>query len=130
VLFVLGLAAFAVVLGLFITPTPAELDNDGDPFTGRWLVNGVDPIGEEYSGALTITSVSADEYTLQWIVTGSTLEGTGELDGDRLIAVWQVVSGFERTGRAEYEIVDGLLAGILSIDGVEGVGTEEGFPPR
>jgi len=124
-----GLVVFAVLLGLFITPTPAELDDDADPFTGRWLINGIDPIGEEYAGTLTITSTGIDQYQLSWIITGSLLDGTGKLEGNELVAEY-VVGANDRTGTATYEIVDGLLAGALSLDGVEGVGTEEGFPPR
>lgn len=122
---------FAIVLGLFIAPNPAELDDDGDPFTGRWLVNGTDPLGVEYSGALTI-SETGSEYELSWIVTGFVRTGSGELEGDRLEVSWEVVQGIGpgRSGTATYSIEDDLLSGTLTIDGIDDMGREEGFPPR
>ncbi len=127
----IGLVVFAIVLGLFIAPNPADLDDDGDPFTGRWLVNGIDPLGVEYSGALTVSEVGS-EYELTWIVTGFVRTGSGELDGERLDVTWEVVEGIgpARTGTGSYVIEDNTLQGTVTIDGTEGFGTEEGFPPR
>jgi hypothetical protein len=43
---------------------------------GSYSVNGLDPIGTEYGGNLTIKpSASPTEYLRQWIVTGSIQEG-------------------------------------------------------
>ena len=125
----MALVAFAVLLGLFITPDPADVDDDDDPFTGTWLVNGIDPRGEEYSGTLSILR-DADSYALQWIVTGSVLEGDGVREGNMLEATWRAVNRGERTGTATYRITETGLAGTLTLDGWDGTGTEEAFPPR
>ena len=43
---------------------------------GSYSVNGLDPLGTEYGGNLTIKpGASPTEYLLQWIVTGSIQEG-------------------------------------------------------
>ena len=65
-----GVLVVVAVLALMIAPNPAPADSDGDPFTGRWLVNGVDAQDVEYSGSLIISRATSG-YELEWIVTGS-----------------------------------------------------------
>lgn len=130
VLVSLGVAAFIAVLAFTIAPDPVGSDDDGDPFTGRWLVNGKDAEGVEYSGSLTISG-DAGAYDLQWIVTGSINSGVGTLRSGRLMADWATLDGVMpgRAGTADYLVdVDGNLQGITTVDGVEGTGAEEGFP--
>ena len=130
ILVAIGVLAFVVLLAFLIAPNPVARDDDGDPFTGRWLVNGNDSEGVEYSGSLTIAR-SSDVYSLLWIVTGGINRGVGELRSGRLEADWTTVEGVlpGRAGTAVY-LVDpaGNLAGVTTVDGVEGTGVEEGFP--
>ena len=99
---------------------------------GTYVVNGFDPLGTEYGGHLTITEGSGlNRYQLQWIVTGSVQEGTASLDGNRLIADWETVDGFNRDARgtAEYTVTEaGELYGTRTVVGAEEAGTEEAFP--
>jgi hypothetical protein len=61
---------------------------------GSYSVNGLDPLGTEYGGNLTVKpGASPAEYLLQWIVTGSIQEGSGKLDGDKLRVDWRMVEG-------------------------------------
>ncbi len=132
VLVTAGIVAAVVALAFAIAPNPADEPEDGDPFTGRWLVNGVDSLGVEYSGTLTISG-SGERYDLQWLVTGGIRRGTGAVRAGRLVAGWVQTEGIleERGGAATY-VVDGagILRGTTSIDGVDGFGAEEGFPPE
>lgn len=130
ILVTLGVVAFVGVLAFSIAPDPVDPDDDGDPFTGRWLVNGTDAEGVEYSGSLTIAT-EAGSYDLQWIVTGGINSGVGELRSGRLTANWITVDGVipGRAGTAAYLVdVDGNLQGVTTVDGAEGTGEEEGFP--
>jgi hypothetical protein len=95
-------------------------------------VNGFDPLGTEYGGHLTITEgAGLNRYHLQWIITGSIQEGTGSMEGNRLIAEWRTVEGLDRDARgtAEYTVTeDGELYGTRSVVGSNATGTEEAFP--
>lgn len=99
---------------------------------GTYVVNGIDPLGTEYGGHLTITEGGGlNRYDLQWIITGSIQEGTGSLDGNRLVVDWNTVEGLNRdaTGTAEYTVTEaGELYGTRTVVGSDEVGTEEAFP--
>ena len=82
-----GIVLAVVVLAWFTSPNPASQDDDGDPFTGRWLINGEDPFGTEYSGSLSIVAEDSG-YRLDWIITGAVLQGTGVPSGDERRATW------------------------------------------
>lgn len=120
--------------GLAMCGVPGDSLEDGAGIAGTYVVNGVDPVGIEYSGTVTIRPVdpgAADTYDIQWLVTGAILHGTGRLRGDRLTVDWETVTSPRGTssGTAEYEVgADGVLRGERSIDGADGVGTEEIFP--
>ena len=125
-----AIVAFVVALALFTAPNPSAPDDDGDPWTGRWLINGVSAQDTEYSGSLTVRP-SPTGYELQWLVTGDIALGEGRLVGSRLEAVWHSTSaiGGEATGTASYVMDgDGALTGTRNIDGVTGAGREEGEP--
>ena len=118
------------MLALFTAPNPSTPADDGDPWTGRWLINGLSAQDTEYSGSLTILR-SGDGYDLQWLVTGDIALGTGRVQNGRLEATWRSTSaiGGETTGAATFVLgADGALAGERTIDGVSGMGTEEGEP--
>lgn len=106
---------------------------DGD-LEGSYYVNGFDHQDVEYSGLLTITTTAApNEYAMQWIITGSVQEGTGTVDGNRLVVEWDALEGYDSASRgtAIYEInADGELNGARMVEGLDGVGTEEAFPIR
>jgi hypothetical protein len=99
---------------------------------GTYVVNGVDPLGTEYGGHLTITEGSGlNRYELQWIITGSIQEGTASLDGNELVADWETIDGFDRDahGTAEYTVTEaGELYGTRTVVGSDESGTEEAFP--
>lgn len=125
-----GIGALIVALAFFTAPNQVPADDDGDPWTGRWLINGVSAQDTEYSGSLTIVD-SGIAYELQWLVTGDIAVGTGRLIGDRLEATWRSTSsiGGEAVGTATYRLsADGAIAGTRTIDGVAGAGSEEGEP--
>lgn len=127
-----GIGALIVALAFFTAPNRVPADDDGDPWTGRWLINGVSAQDTEYSGSLTIMA-SGSGYDLQWLVTGDIAVGSGRLSGDRLEATWRSTSaiGGEATGAATYLLApNGTIAGTRTIDGVAGAGREEGEPAR
>ena len=125
-----GLAVAAVAFcGGCSIPGSEVVDDVG--IVGTYTVNGVDAVGIEYSGTVVIDATDeADIYTVQWIVTGAIQEGRGRLDGDRFEVDWSSVTSprGESSGTAAYMVeADGDLVGTRTIDGVEGVGTEEIF---
>lgn len=121
-----GLILLLLVLAWFNAPNPISGRDATDPFLGRWLVNGTDPFGKEYSGSLTILAGDDGGYRVEWIVTGAIVSGTGELAGDRLAVRWtRREGGRDAAGTAEYVIADdGRLIGSVTTDGVAAVGSE------
>lgn len=106
---------------------PARPSEVGD-LSGRYLVNGVDPLGSEYGGTLTISG-DPSGYRLSWIVTGSIQEGDGEVVGNRLEVRWRTVDGPLSRGEASYVITSaGELDGVRTVDGYVGSGSEQAFP--
>ena len=115
----------------------SNLAPDADPGSvseslGSYVVNGVDPLGTEYGGHLTIIEGEGlNRYQLQWIITGSIQEGTGSLEGNQLLVEWNIVEGLNRDARgtAEYTVTEaGELYGTRTVIGSDEVGTEEAFP--
>ena len=122
----IGLVLFIAVFAWYTAPNPEPISATGDPFVGRWLVNGVDPFGAEYSGSLTIRP-EGDGYRLDWIITGAVVAGTGAENGGVLRVEWDSnADGRTATGTAEYRVEDGELAGTVATDGVDGAGSELG----
>ena len=128
------LAALVVtlVLGSTACSVPGSEVVDGEGIVGTYTVNGTDAVGIEYSGTVVIEATDErDVYAIQWIITGSIQEGTGRLRGDRLEVEWRAVTEPRdggSGGTAVYTVQpDGDLVGTRSIDGVDGVGTEEIF---
>lgn len=111
------------------TPGTQVVDDVG--IIGTYTVNGIDPRGEEYSGTVVIAAgEGTDVYVVEWLVAGAIQEGTGVLRGDRLEVDWRTISAptGDATGTASYTVgPDGDLVGTRTIDGVDGVGTEEIF---
>lgn len=107
---------------------PADLPD----LIGTYVVNGVDPLGTDYGGHLTVTQGEGlNRYHLQWIITGSIQEGTAHVEGNRLLVEWETVQGLDvdAHGTAEYTITEaGELYGTRNVVGVDATGTEEAFP--
>lgn len=126
------LASLLVALVATACTVPGSQVEVGEELAGTYVVNGVDPIGVEYSGTVVIGETELpDEFVLSWIITGSIQSGTGRRTGDTLEVEWQVAEG-PRAGSAgtgTYTITeDGWLIGERSIDGADGIGTEEIIP--
>lgn len=121
-------------LTLFLTACsePGSEVVDGAGIVGTYTVNGTDANDVEYSGTVVIEATDRrDVYVIQWIVTGAIQEGTARRVGDTLEVEWRGVEGLgsSASGTARYTINDdGTLVGTRTIDGADGVGTEEVFP--
>lgn len=125
----LFLISLAVLLGACSIPGSQVSDQPGLP--GVYVVNGVDPLGTEYSGTVSIEETGVGSVSMQWVITGAILEGDGVLDGETLRVDWHSVETprGSSSGTAVYTIVpDGRLVGTRTIDGVAGEGEEEIFP--
>ena len=118
--------------GLAMCGLPGDSLDDGEGITGTYVVNGVDPLGIEYSGTVTINATDVvDEYAIQWIVTGTIQQGLGRLSGSTLTVDWETITSARglSSGTAGYTVgADGVLRGTRTIDGVDESGTEEIFP--
>lgn len=120
-------------LGLGACAFPGESLEDGEGIVGTYVVNGVDPLGAEYSG--TVIIAEGDEpgvYTVQWLITDTIQEGVGRLSGDELTVEWSTLAAAGRgdaSGTATLTVGDdGVLRGTRTVEGVDEVGTEEIFP--
>jgi len=131
----------AIILLLFVSACsarnkPGEMSPDADPtnipdLVGTYVVNGVDPIGDEYGGHLTITA--GDEtgsYNFQWIVSGGIQVGFGVVKGNQLLVEWQTIEGAASAqGTASYTITEtGQLYGTRSSESLVGKGEEQAYP--
>ncbi|MDH3248144.1 MAG: hypothetical protein OEQ47_04250 [Acidimicrobiia bacterium] len=125
-------ALFSIATLAAACTIPGSQVDVGDGLAGTYVVNGVDPLGIEYSGTVVIGETQApDEFVLSWIVTGSIQSGTGRKTGDTLDVEWEATEGPRAgsTGTATYTINDnGWLIGERFIDGTDGAGTEEIIP--
>jgi len=98
---------------------------------GKYIVNGFDPLGTEYSGHLTVRAGDQpNEYLMQWIVVGSIQEGRGVLQGNQLFVQWQSVEGMlETQGEAVYTVtIAKELYGTKTVNGFSGEGDEIAYP--
>ena len=99
---------------------------------GSYSVNGFDPLGTEYGGNLTVAPAeAADQYKLQWIITGSIQEGEGRIEGNKLMVQWHTVqgSGPGASGVTTYTITtEGELYGLRQVEGQAKLGRENAFP--
>jgi hypothetical protein len=115
---------------------PSEMAPDADlnklpNLIGTYVINGVDPLGDEYGGHLTISpGEEPDTYHLQWIVVGGIQEGIGIVKGNQLLVEWQTIDGVkEATGTAIFTITEtGQLYGIRTSDKLDGEGHEQAYP--
>ena len=123
----------ALLLMLYFCALPGDLpadSNNSSGLAGTYSVNGVDPLGVEYSGTVVIVQANTG-FDIEWIVTGGIHRGTGTRVGDRFDVQWQAVasSGGIGEGSAQYDILDdGRLVGVRTVDGFDTAGTEEIFP--
>ena len=121
-----------LVLVLAACSLPGSQVDDLPGLPGTYVVNGTDPVGIEYSGTVVITEGQGiDRYRISWVITGAILEGEGVVAGNTLDVEWFTVEGprGDTSGTASYTIgADGVLSGERTIEGVDGIGTEEIFP--
>ncbi len=126
-----------LAIGLSACRTPAKLGADAPAdnvpnIIGSYALNGFDPSGEEYGGTLSITAgEKANEYKLQWLITGAVHIGAGSLEGNQLTVTWHSLSETDAslTGSGSYTVtVNGELYGTRSVDGMEKPGTETAYP--
>lgn len=122
----------ALAVGVAACTVPGSQVDVGDGLAGTYVVNGVDALGIEYSGTAVIGETDRpNEFVFSWIVTGSIQTGTGVRTGERIEVEWQVTDGPRAggSGSAVYTINEaGWLIGERTIDGTDGVGTEEIIP--
>jgi hypothetical protein len=115
---------------------PGEMAPDADPnnlpdLIGTYIVNGVDPLGDEYGGHLTITAGNEPgTYHLQWIVTGGIQEGIGYLKGNQLMVEWESVEGVaSASGTVSFTVTEtGQLYGTRTSESLDGQGQEQAYP--
>ncbi len=121
-----------ILLAVAACSLPGSQVEDLPGLAGTYVVNGVDPLGVEYSGTVIITTATdPGEFMITWLVTGSIQEGVGRLAGDRFTVEWSTTDGGrgDSAGTAGYIVgPDGVLRGERLVDGVDGAGTEEIFP--
>jgi hypothetical protein len=128
-----GFGALVVMVYACALPGRLAVGRDDDTgLSGLYTVNGVGPDGSEYSGTLTIIDTEIPQtYAVQWLVTGARQEGTGTIEGNRLIVEWDLVDNAtgDGTGTIEYRIDgSGEMTGSWTVDGFDEPGTEQVFP--
>ncbi|MEA1903605.1 MAG: hypothetical protein U9N56_08780 [Actinomycetota bacterium] len=118
-------------IGLTACLPTAQLEQ-GPGIIGTYVVNGLDPIGTEYTGRLNISRGSdANDVIFEWIITGAIIRGEGTQRGNIVELTWETITSPQgtSTGTAEYEVLDdGYLIGTLHVDGTDEVGTETVYP--
>lgn len=120
-----------VALLIAACSTPGSQISATPGLPGVYVVNGFDPLGNEYSGTVSIEETGAGSVHIEWVITGAILEGDGFVRGDSLEVTWDSVQTprGESSGTASYVIEsDGRLVGTRTVAGVPGEGTEEIFP--
>lgn len=136
-LFAIGLMVSLIIALPACRNSPEDIGVDAPPdavpeIAGSYSVNGIDPLGTDYGGNLTITpGETTDTYNLQWIVTGSIQEGNGRLNGNTLLVEWRTVASAagQSQGQATYTVtVKGILYGTRSVNGRTSQGTETAYP--
>ncbi len=130
-----GVVAFLFMVYACALPGDLAVGRDDDTdLPGIYTVNGVDPVGNEYSGTVVIRSADgdgSDRFDVEWIVTGAIQRGVGTRAGDLLTVTWTEVNNAtgDGTGPIVYEIMaDGELVGTWMADGFDEPGTERVFP--
>ncbi len=107
---------------------PTRVEN----LSGTYVLNGIDPLGNEYTGHLEVTDTQRSGiYDLQWIVTEAFQLGTGRLDGNLLEVEWRTSdqAAQEVSGTATFTVtVDGELYGSKHLDGNDGEWRETAYP--
>ena len=134
--YLIAIILLLLIFGCTARNKPSEMAPDADTtnipdLTGTYVVNGVDPIGDEYGGHLTITvDEEPGTYRLQWIVTGGIQEGYGVVKGNQLLVEWQSIEGATPArGTAKFTITEsGQLYGTRTSESLQGEGQEQAYP--
>jgi hypothetical protein len=124
--------AFLVMVYACALPGDLAVGRDGEGLPGIYTVNGVDPVGQEYSGTMVIKATDIDDrFDVEWIVTGAIQNGVGTLSDDVFTVEWTEVNNAtgDGTGTTVYQVMaDGGMVGTWRADGFDQPGTEEVFP--
>ena len=131
-LWAVGIVAFLVMVYACALPGDLAVGRDDDTgLPGIYTVNGVDPVGTEYSGTIVIRATDRnDRFEVEWIVTGAIQTGIGIRDGDGLTVEWSEVNNAtgDGTGPIAYEIMsNGELLGTWRAAGFDEPGVERVF---
>jgi hypothetical protein len=128
----IGIAAFGAFMYFTALPGDFPAAEQTAGLSGTYTVNGVDPLGVEYSGTVVIAETDVvDRFDVEWIVTGGIHRGFGQRSNGVLTVDWEAIASGGGTGAgiARYTIEsDGRLVGSKSVTGFDKVGTEEIFP--
>ena len=130
---VVAIGAFLVMIYSCALPQQLAVGRDDEgALPGIYTVNGVDPVGTEYSGTLTIRATNRiDRFDVEWVVTGGIQVGVGTLRGDVLEVVWNEVTNATGQGPAttEYRIeASGEMVGTWLAEGIDTPAVEQVFP--
>lgn len=121
-----------LVLGLGLTACGVAQLEQGPGIIGTYVVNGVDPIGTEYTGRLSISrGAGPEDVVFEWIITGAIISGEGTQTGDIVDLTWETITSPRgtSTGTAEYRVLgDGHLSGTIWVDGFDEPGSELVYP--
>jgi uncharacterized caspase-like protein len=83
-------------------PVALAATEEADSPEGEYTVDGRNPVGQKYSGTVTIAK-DGDGYSLSWEVGDSSYTGEGKLQGNLLIVDWAgsspIVYAIEDDGR-------------------------------
>jgi hypothetical protein len=134
--YIISIILLLSIFGCTTKNKPGQMATDADPtnipdLVGTYVVNGIDPIGDEYGGHLTITAgEDAGTYNLQWIVTGGIQEGFGVVKGNQLSVEWQSIENSTPTrGTVKFIITEtGQLYGTRTSENLQGEGQEQAYP--
>jgi hypothetical protein len=96
------------------------------PLASRYDVDGTNPDGSRYSGALAIEVISNTTYAVRWDIAGAVYRGFGMRMNDALSATYTLDG---QPGLIMYEVrPNGILQGIWAVRGQSGNGTERATP--
>ena len=108
------------------------LPADVGSLAGSYVLNGIDPLGNEYTGHLKITAAGrSGSYDLMWIVTEGFQEGLGRIQGNTLEVEWHTSdqAALTAAGTGSFTVtIDGELYGAKRVDGDEGEWRETAYP--
>jgi len=96
--------------------------------SGTYDVAGTDLEGVTYTGEMTLTRTSGNDYDIEYRFGDSTEKGSGTLDGDTFTGTW---STGDASGKLTFTVLSsGVLTGTWTQDGKSGQGAETLTPQK